>query len=65
MTPTQLRSARKKLGLSAAALARALEMPGKWADRTVRSWEQPKGVVPGPVAVAVRGLLAVSKDAGA
>jgi DNA-binding transcriptional regulator YiaG len=60
MTPKQLKAARKKLGLSAAGLAKALELESKWADRTVRKWEQPDGVVPGPVAVAVRGLLAGS-----
>lgn len=56
MTPKQLKSARKKLGLSARGLARALEMDGQWADRTIRRWESGELPVPGPVAVAVRLL---------
>lgn len=57
MTGKQLKAARKRLGLSARGLADALEMPGRWADRTVRRWESGELDVPGPVVVAVRGLL--------
>lgn len=66
MTPKQLKAARKRLGLSAAGMARALEMPGRWADRTIRKWESEGSDVPGPVAVAVRGLLSAngSRNAG-
>lgn len=56
MTPTELREARRKLGLSAAALARALEL-GKGGDRTVRRWEAGEREIPGPVRVVLRMLL--------
>lgn len=55
MTPKQLKTIRtKRLKLSAAGLARALGMPGRWSDRTIRKWEADGNDVPGPVAVAVR-----------
>jgi len=57
MSPEELKQARQTLGLSCAGMAAALEMPGRWADRTVRFWEQPDGKVPGPVAVAVRFMV--------
>jgi len=57
MTPKQLKSARKKLGLSAAAMARDLHMPGRWADRTIRKWETKGATVPGPVGIAVQSML--------
>lgn len=60
MTPNQFKAARKKLDLSARGLADALEMDGKWADRTIRRWEHGDQPVPGPVAVAVR-LLCTNK----
>jgi DNA-binding transcriptional regulator YiaG len=56
MTPAELRSARAALGLSAAALARALEL-GKGGDRTVRRWEAGERDIPGPVRVVLRMLL--------
>ena len=61
MTGRQLKSARNKLGLSAMGLARALEIEGRWADKTIRRWEALKypEKVPGPVAVAVRLMLGV------
>lgn len=57
MTANQLKAARKKLRLSARGMAKALEMPGQWADRTIRRWENGDDPVPGPVAVAVRFML--------
>lgn len=60
MTPKQFKASRKQLGLSARGLADALEMDGKWADRTIRRWERGEQPVPGPVAVAVR-LLCTNK----
>ena len=59
MTPDELKAARNALGLSARQLADKLEMRGKWTDRTVRAWESGRYAtgVPGPVAVAVRGML--------
>lgn len=57
-SPKHLRKAREVLGLSAAGLALALQMPGRWADRTIRSWETDGATVPGAVAVAVLFMLA-------
>ena len=55
MTPTQFREARHTLGLSCAALARALRVSG---FRTVQRYETGERPVPGPVAVAVEAMLA-------
>ena len=59
MTPTDLRAARKSLGLSQHALARALRM-GKSGWQSIVRWEKDGGTVPGPVQVAVEYML---KDA--
>lgn len=48
MTPADLKSARKALGLSQAEFARAV---GVASDRTVRKWEDGERDIPGPVAV--------------
>ncbi len=57
MTPTELRAARKTLGLTQSGLARALRLSEKNGDRSVRIWEQDGNTVPGPVQVAVELLL--------
>ncbi len=61
MTPTQLKEARHKLGLSASGMARALSDPDGDSPpvnpRTVRRWESGGQDIPGPVTVAVRLLL--------
>ena len=46
MTPDQLRTFRKSLGLSQAEFARAV---GVSSDRTVRKWEDGERDIPGPV----------------
>lgn len=55
MTPAEFKSARKRLALSAEAMARAV---GVASGRTVRRWERGDRAVPGPVAILVRHLLA-------
>jgi transcriptional regulator with XRE-family HTH domain len=62
MTPKQLKAARKKLRLSAAGLANAIGMQGRWVDRTVRAWERGEYAVPDYVADAVAGLLVERDD---
>ena len=57
MTPTDLRAARKALGMTQSALAKALRMSEKNGDRSVRAWETEGNTVPGPVQVAVEFLL--------
>lgn len=57
MTPAELKSARQTLGLSARGLAQALGMSPS-SGRTVRRWERGDFPVPGPIAVALTGLLA-------
>lgn len=56
MTPADLTAARKRLGLTAAALGRLLELEGRDPGRAVRQWEN-GGAMPGPARVAVRLLL--------
>lgn len=58
MTPTDLRAARKSLGLSQKALAEALRM-GKHGWQTISKWESDDfdGAIPGPVTVALECLL--------
>ncbi|CAB4145746.1 hypothetical protein UFOVP1204_69 [uncultured Caudovirales phage] len=53
MTPSELKSARKSLGLSAEGFARVVEVA---SGRTVRRWEDGSQDIPGPVVVIV-GLL--------
>lgn len=63
MTPAELRSARAKLGLSAAKLAKALRL-GADGGRTVRRWESGENAVPGPAQVAVEMMLERTTPAG-
>ena len=59
MTPADLRTARKALGMTQHALADALRM-GLYGYQTVAKWESDANVrgVPGPVQVAVEQMLA-------
>lgn len=57
MTPRDLRSARKALGLTQAGLAARLRLSEKNGDRSIRVWEQDGNTVPGPVQVAVEYML--------
>lgn len=54
MTPGELKSARKSLGLSQAELARVV---GVDSDRTVRRWENAERDIPGSVEVLLRLLV--------
>lgn len=56
MTPSDLRTARKTLGLSQHGLAEALRM-GKSGWQSVSRWERDGATVPGPVQVAVELML--------
>jgi DNA-binding transcriptional regulator YiaG len=53
MTPAELKTARKTLGLSQAEFAQVV---GVASDRTVRKWEDAERDIPGPV-VVLTGLL--------
>lgn len=57
MTPEELRNARKAMGLTQSALAKALRLSPKNGDRSVRIWETDGNTIPGPVQVAVECLL--------
>ena len=58
MTPADLRTARRTLGLTQHGLAAALRM-GKHGWKSVGAWESDKNTrgVPGPVQVAVEAML--------
>jgi len=56
MTPAEIRTARKTLGLSANGLAEALRL-GKGGGRTVRRWESGDSPISGPASVAIELLL--------
>lgn len=56
MTPTELRAARKRLGLTQHGLAEALRM-GKNGWQSISRWEQDGNTVPGPAQVAIECLL--------
>jgi hypothetical protein len=58
MTGAELTTARERLGLTAAALGRALELEGRDPGQTVRRYETEARAIPGPVRVAVRLMLA-------
>lgn len=57
MTPVDLRTARKALGLTQSGLAKALRLSEKNGDRSVRIWETDGNTVPGPVQVAVEFMV--------
>ena len=57
LTPADLRTARKTLGLTQSGLAAALRLSPKNGDRSVRIWETDGNTVPGPVQVAVGFML--------
>ncbi len=65
MTPLELRTARKALGLTQSGLAKALGLSPANGARSVRAWEKEGNTVPGPVAVAVRYMVQESPTAGA
>lgn len=52
MTPTNLRIARKSLGLTQHSLAEVLRM-GKWGFQSVAKWEKGEVPIPGPAQVAI------------
>ncbi len=56
MTHADLRTARKRLGLTQKGLAKALRM-GKWGWQSVAKWEKGETDVPGPVQVALELML--------
>lgn len=53
MTPTELKSARHALGLSAEGFARLVRVE---SGRTVRRWEAGDRDIPGPVTLIVEAL---------
>lgn len=57
MLPTEVKAARKALGLSQAELAERLRM-GPNGERTVRRWEKGDVPVSGPASVAIELMLA-------
>ena len=57
MTPAELKSARKALGMTQSEFAAALLLSPKNGGRTVRVWESEGGTIPGPVQIAVNCLL--------
>lgn len=63
MTPTELRDAMQRLGLTEAGLARALRL-GKQGARTVRRWKAGKSKIQGPAQVAVKYMLAEHESGG-
>lgn len=56
MSPDDLRTARRALGLSQRGLAEALRL-GAHGGQTVSEWERGVRPVPGPAQVAIEGLL--------
>lgn len=56
MTPSDLRKARKRLGLTQNELAGALRM-GKNGYQSISRWETDGNTVPGPAQVAIECLL--------
>ena len=56
LSPTEIITARKRLGLSQAGLAEALRL-GANGGRTVRRWEAGEVEITGPASVAIELLL--------
>jgi DNA-binding transcriptional regulator YiaG len=62
MTPTELREARDRLGLTQGELAKVLAL-GDDNARTIRRWETGERAIPGPVAVAMRLMAGQTRTA--
>lgn len=58
MTPEDITAARKALGMTAAALGRALELGGRDPGQQVLRWEAGRTKILGPARVALRYMLA-------
>jgi transcriptional regulator with XRE-family HTH domain len=56
MTPEELRTSRKRLGMTQAQLAEALQL-GKDGKRAIRRWEMGERPISGPVTVAITLML--------
>ena len=56
MTPADLRTARKAMGMTQHQLAEALRM-GAHGWQSVSRWEREGSTIPGPVQIAVECLL--------
>jgi hypothetical protein len=65
MTGPDVEAARKRLGMSAADLGRALRLEGRDPGQTVRRWETGHTPVPGPAQVALEYMLKEAKAAKA
>lgn len=63
MNATSLRDSRAELDLTQHGLAKQLKM-GRWGWQTVSGWETGKRPIPGPVQVAIEGLLRAQRDKG-
>ncbi|MCW2276406.1 hypothetical protein GJ654_18945 [Rhodoblastus acidophilus] len=57
MTPDDLKSAIKSLGLTDGGFAHLVGITGANADRTVRRWKAGERDIPGPVIVIVGALM--------
>lgn len=57
MSPSELKSARKALGLTQQGLADALRLTGTYGKDTVRSWEAGRRPISGPASLAIECLL--------
>lgn len=57
MTPEALKSARIRLGMTQAQLAKALRLAPRSGADTVRKWENGSRSITGPVSLAVEYLL--------
>ena len=60
MTPAELRTARKALGLTQKGLAEALQM-GIHGWQSISKWEREGSAIPGPIEIAVECLLERAK----
>lgn len=59
LSPTDIKTARQRLGLTQQGLAEALRL-GPNGERTIRRWEQGDIPVTGPASVAIELMLSAS-----
>ncbi len=57
MTGSELKAARRALGLSVEEMARALRLSEANGADTIRKWERDKPPITGPASVAVEAML--------
>lgn len=61
MLAHEFQAARAEIGVSQRVMGELLELSGDTPDRTIRQWEAGRSPIPGPVKLAVQGLVRLAR----